>query len=182
MTEIRTISGLELRDGRVLVGVVVPYDVDTRIGRYTERFTRGAFSDADPDLVPLLAAHDHGALPIGRTVELTEEARGLIGTFHVAETPKGEEVLALARDGVPLGLSVGFRPRPGGDRWNPGRTHVTRTAADLAEVSVVGVAAYADARVEDVRSARFPVPHLCVGNREPDRTPTPLAALARRLR
>ena len=179
MTETRTVAGLELRDGRTLVGVVVPYDVDTRIGRYTERFTRGAFADADPDLVPLLAAHDHGALPIGRTVELTEEARGLVGTFHIAETSKGEEVLALARAGVPLGLSVGFRPRAGGDRWTPDRTHVTRTAVDLAEVSVVGVPAYTDARVEAARSGCS----ACSGSSGDGRdhpTPTPLVALARR--
>lgn len=169
-TETRTVTGLELRDGRTLVGLVVPYNTDTRIGRYTERFTRGAFADADPGAVPLLAAHAHEALPIGLTVDLTEETRGLVGTFAVAETPKGDEVLALARAGVPLGLSVGFRPRAGGDRWNTARTHVTRTAADLAEISVVGVPAYTDARVEAVR-AHHDTP-----------SSTPLLNLARRHR
>ena len=47
MTEIRTISGLELReDGRTLQGLVVPSGVDTRIGGYLERFAPGAFADA----------------------------------------------------------------------------------------------------------------------------------------
>lgn len=169
MTETRVVRGLELRDGRTLVGLVVPYDTDTKIGRYSERFTRGAFSDAEPAAVPLLAAHAHEALPIGRTVSLTEEARGLVGEFHVAETPKGDEVLALARAGVPLGLSVGFRPRAGGDHWNRDRTHVTRTRADLAEISVVGVPAYTDAKVEAVRSSHR------------DQPATPLLTLARRL-
>lgn len=150
MTERRTITGLELREGRTLVGVVVPYGVDTRIGRYVESFAAGAFAGVDPNLVPLLAAHEHAALPIGRTVDLVEEARGLVGSFHVAETPKGDEVLALARAGVPLGLSVGFRPTQ--DRWNTDKTRVVRVRAQLAEVSVVGVPAYNDARVEAVRA------------------------------
>lgn len=167
-TETRTVTGLELREGRTLIGLVVPYDTDTRIGRYTERFTRGAFADADPAAVPLLAAHAHEALPIGRTLTLTEETRGLVGTFTVAETPKGDEVLALARAGVPLGLSVGFRPDV--DQWSADRSRVTRVRAQLAEISVVGVPAYSGARVEDVR-AHTDAPAA-----------TPLLNLARRTR
>lgn len=154
MTETRVIPGLELRDdrdGRTLVGIVVPYDTETRIGNYLERFAPGAFDGTDPGTVPLLTSHEHAALPIGRTLTLSEETRGLIAEFHLAETPKGDEVLALARAGVPLGLSVGFRPQV--DQWNGDRSKVTRVRAALHEVSVVGVPAYADARVEAVRAA-----------------------------
>lgn len=167
MTETRTIAGLELReDGRTLTGLVVPYGTDTRIGRYVERFAAGAFADADAEAVPLLAAHAHADLPIGRTISLVEEARGLVGTFLVADSVKGQEVLALARDGVPLGLSVGFVPTE--DRWNKDKTQVVRVRARLAEVSVVGVPAYAGARVEAVRSL------------DDQDAPKPLLALARR--
>ena len=169
MTEIRTISGLELReDGRTLQGLVVPYGVDTRIGGYLERFAPGAFADAEVEQVPLLAAHAHADLPIGKAIELVEEARGLVGTFLVADSVKGQEVLALARDGVPLGLSDGFVPTE--DRWNAERTHVVRVRARLAEVSVVGVPAYAGARVEAVRAL------------DDQDTSKPLLALARRTR
>lgn len=154
MTETRITAGLEIRDGRTLVGVVVPYNTDTRIGSYLERFAPGAFADTTADTVPLLAAHAHADLPIGRTISLDEEPRGLVGTFHVADTPKGEEVLALARAGVPLGLSVGFRPTR--DQWNADRSRVTRVRAQLAEVSVVGVPAYTDARIEAVRAQHEP--------------------------
>ena len=169
MTERRTITGLQLReDGRTLTGLVVPYGTDTRIGHYLERFAPGAFADTDPTSVPLLAAHDHADLPIGRTVDLVEEARGLIGTFVVADSERGRDVLALARDGVPLGLSVGFIPDQ--DKWNADRTKVVRVRAQLAEISVVGVPAYADARVEAVRSL------------DTQRLTRPLLALARRPR
>ncbi len=169
MTETRVVAGLEIReDGRTLVGVVVPYGTETRIGRYRERFAPGAFAGTDAEAVPLLAAHAHADLPIGRTISLVEEERGLVGTFLVADSVKGQEVLALARDGVPLGLSVGFVPTE--DRWNADRTHVVRVRARLAEVSVVGVPAYPGARVEAVR------------HQDDTPTPTPLLALARRPR
>jgi hypothetical protein len=47
-----------------------------------------------------------------------------------------------ARDGVPLGLSVGFAEVPGGNRWSADRQRVTRTSAALDHVAVVRVPAY----------------------------------------
>jgi hypothetical protein len=44
----------------------------------------------------------------------------------VSDTALGNEVLALARDQVPLGLSVEFMEVPGGSRWT-GDRRVTRT-------------------------------------------------------
>ena len=62
-----------------------------------------------------------------------------------------DEVLALARDGVPLGLSVGFSPIS--DRWSKDRRRVTRLRSRLGEVSVVGVPQYPESMVAAVRSA-----------------------------
>jgi phage head maturation protease len=65
----------------------------------------------------------------------------------------GNEVLALARDGVPLGLSIGFAEVPGGSRWSADRQRVTRTRAELDHIAVVRVPAYAGAGVAGVRQA-----------------------------
>jgi phage head maturation protease len=65
-------------------------------------------------------------------------------------------VLALARDRVPLGLSIGFVEVPGGSRWSADHRRVTRTRAALDHVAVVRVAAYAGAGVEGVRAAHAP--------------------------
>jgi uncharacterized protein len=140
-------------EGRVLLGTVVPYGQEIRVGGYREQFARGAFDGTDPTTVPLLVAHRHAALPIGRAAVLDDQPDGLHGEFALAETRDADEVLTLARDGVPLGLSVGFAPALGGDRWNADRTAVVRTRATLAEVSVVGVPAYATATVHGVRSS-----------------------------
>jgi HK97 family phage prohead protease len=162
-------------DGRTLVGPVMPWNVEAQVmdrGRLvTETFTVGAFRDVDPATVPLTARHPRDAetLPIGRTVELRDEADAMHGAWHVSATALGDEVLELARDGVPLGLSVGFIEIPGGSRWLS-RDRVVRTRAALDHVAIVRVPAYAGAGVVGVRAGGRPV----VG--------VPLATLARRWR
>jgi HK97 family phage prohead protease len=146
-------------DGRTLHGPLLPWGIEARVvdaGRMvTETFERGALADAvgNPGGVPLTATHprDAGTLPIGVTVELRDEADALHGVWRVSKTVVGDEVLELARDGVPLGLSVGFMEVPGGSRWNAERTRVTRTRAALDHVAVVRVPAYAGAGVVGVR-------------------------------
>ena len=164
-------------DGRTLVGPLLPYGVEARVldrGRLVvETFARGALADVDPARVPLTASHPRDAqqLPIGVTVELRDEPDALHGAWHVSDTAIGNEVLALARDGVPLGLSVGFLEVPGGSRWSADRRRVTRTRAALDHVAVVRVPAYAGAEVVGVRGAGG---RPAVG--------APLATLARRYR
>jgi HK97 family phage prohead protease len=154
-------SALHVRDGgdgRTLVGPVLPWGVEARVvdrGRLVvETFERGALAATNPARVPLTATHprDAGTLPIGVMTELEERADAAHGAWLVSDTLLGNEVLALARDGVPLGLSVGFAEVPGGSRWNAERTRVTRTRAELDHVAVVRVPAYVGAGVVGVRT------------------------------
>jgi uncharacterized protein len=153
-------SALQLRDdgdGRTLHGPVLPWNVPAKVvdaGRLvTETFERGALDGTDPARVPLTATHprDAGTLPIGVTLELRDEADAAHGAWRVSDTMLGNEVLALARDGVPLGLSIGFEEVPGGSRWSADRQRVTRTRATLDHIAVVRVPAYAGAGVVGVR-------------------------------
>jgi HK97 family phage prohead protease len=153
-------SALAVRDGgdgRTLVGPLLPWGVEARVvdrGRLvTETFQRGALEGTVPSQVPLTALHprDAGTLPIGVTVELRDEADAMHGAWHVSDTMIGNEVLALARDGVPLGLSVGFAEVPGGSRWSADRQRVTRTRAALDHIAVVRTPAYIGAGVVSVR-------------------------------
>jgi hypothetical protein len=84
---------------------------------------------------------DNQTLLIGVTVELEERDDAAWGAWRVSKTTLGDEVLELARDGVPLGLSVGFHEVPGGNRWSPDRRRVVRTRAALDHVAVVRVPA-----------------------------------------
>jgi HK97 family phage prohead protease len=139
-------------DGRTLYGTVVPYGVPTQIGRYTETFVRGAFADAADVLLTATHPKDGDQLPIGVSVELRNEADALHGAFHISDVDLGNQVLALVKDKVPLGLSVGFIE--GTNRWNTGRTVVQRVSATLDHVAVVRTPAYQDARIVGVRGAQ----------------------------
>jgi HK97 family phage prohead protease len=154
-------TGLAVRDdgdGRTLVGPLLPWGVEARVldrGRLVlETFQRGALADADPARVPLTARHprDNQELPIGVTVELEERTDAAWGAWRVSKTAAGDEVLELARDGVPLGLSVGFMEVPGGSRWSPDRRRVVRTRAQLDHIAIVRTPAYTGAGVVGVRS------------------------------
>jgi HK97 family phage prohead protease len=162
-------AALQLRDGgdgRTLVGPLVPWNVEARVvdcGRLVvEVFERGALADADPGRIPLTATHprDAGTLPIGVTVELEERDDAAWGAWRVSETALGNEVLALAADGVPLGLSIGFAEVAGGSRWSPDRRRVTRTRVAVDHAAIVRVAAYAGAGVSAVRAALQPAATL----------------------
>jgi HK97 family phage prohead protease len=171
-------TALHVRDGRILFGALLPWGTEAQVmdppvrGRLVvESFERGALAGTDPARVPLTARHprDNEQLPIGVTVELRDEADALHGAWRVSATALGDEVLSLATDGVPLGLSIGFVEVPGGSRWLS-RTRVVRTRAALDHVAVVRVPAYQGAAVAGVRAADGPAAAL------------PLAALARRWR
>jgi uncharacterized protein len=146
-------------DGRTLHGPVLPWGIEARVldaGRLvTETFERGALAGTDPGRVPLTATHprDAGTLPIGRTLAIEDRADAAWGEWLVSDTMIGNEVLALARDGVPLGLSIGFEEVAGGSRWSADRQRVTRTRAALDHIAVVRVPAYAGAGVAGVREA-----------------------------
>jgi uncharacterized protein len=151
-------------DGRTLVGPVLPWGIPARVvdrGRLVvETFERGALVGTDPARVPLTATHprDAGTLPIGVTVELEDRDDAAWGAWRVSRTALGDEVLELARDGVPLGLSIGFMEIPGGSRWSADRARVTRTRATLDHVAVVRVPAYAGAEVVGVRDSSRAAP------------------------
>jgi HK97 family phage prohead protease len=154
-------TGLQVRDdgdGRTLFGPLLPWNVEARVhdrGRLVvEQFARGALAGTDPARIPLTALHprDNRELPIGVTVELDERDDAAWGAWRVSKTAAGDEVLELARDGVPLGLSIGFREVAGGSRWSPDRRRVVRTRAELDHIGVVRTPAFVGAGVVGVRS------------------------------
>jgi len=160
-------------DGRTLVGLAVPYDVELDVSDwwddYSEVFRLGAFKKTIRDRkhpVPLLVSHEHRGLPIGAASELTEQDDGLHATFRVAETPKGDEVLALVRADAISGLSIGFEPvshtvTAGDKRTPPSRRDLhERTEVILREVSVCNFPAYAQAGIDEVRAAQGRHPTL----------------------
>lgn len=169
---IRDFAGdIEIRSdgtGRTVHGILVPYNTPARVSdggpSYQEMFAPGAFTrdiqarNGDFRAVKFLYQHDHTE-PIGRAVELSEDAAGFYGAFRVAKTSRGDEALELLREGVLDSFSIGFRaidPAPG-DPFDP-REVVVRTKAALRETSLVTFPAYVGALVAGVRDAQENVP------------------------
>ena len=159
------VADIEIRSdgsGRTVHGILVPYGTVARVSdggpAYEEMFAPGAFqrdieaSNGDYRGVKFLYQHNHDE-PLGRAVELREDAAGLFGAFRVAKTAKGDEVLELLREGVLDSFSIGFRPidPAPGDPIKMGEP-VVRTKAGLRETSVVTFPAYAGALVAGVRA------------------------------
>ena len=95
--------------------------------------------------LPLLYQHNE---PVGK-ITATDADDGLHISARISQTPRGEEVLTLLRDGVLDSFSVGFQPKQS-KRSEDGT--VVRTGAVLREVSVVTFPAYEGAQVAAVRS------------------------------
>lgn len=141
--EIREVN----KEERTITGIAVPYGQTVNVGGYKESFERGAFED-DADAT-LFYGHDHrnGGLPIGKLVTGRNTEAGYEVTARLSETPKGNEVYQLLKDGVLNKFSVGFEPIKSQTRDGV----VVRTKALLREVSVVPMPAYAGAVIAEVR-------------------------------
>jgi uncharacterized protein len=153
---------LELRsegDGRTLIGRAVPYGVTASVGgRYQERFVAGAFArqiaSGNVGRVKLFESHHarlSGAPPIGKAAVLVESADGLNGEWPLFQTSRAADALELVRSGEVTGLSVGFKPLPGGST-KAGDGVIERRQAHLDHVVLTHEPVYAGAGVVAVRS------------------------------
>lgn len=141
--ETRDFRGVVDTDQRTITGLAVPYGQEIAIANNTyERFAPGAIQTIED--VKLFWNHDE---PIGKVVEGRETEDGFEITAYISETPRGEEILTLLRDGVLNKFSVGFIPVENERDSNV----VVRTLVDLKEVSVVPFPAYSGANISEVR-------------------------------
>jgi len=144
------------------------WDVDS----YGTAFAPGAFAKTlqeRADKVVVLWGHD-SYQPIGRPTRMEEDGKGLSVDARITEaTSAGRDAMALLRDGVPLGLSIGFRTvrerpvdlerdpivldnAPSAIRANPDQAVVIEEAK-LYEFSVVAFPANEAAAISSVRDA-----------------------------
>ena len=132
---------------RTIVGLAVPYGQLADIGgAYQERFVAGAIDSVED--VKLFYGHEE---PIGKVVEGRDTEAGYEILARVSDTPRGNEVLTLMRDGVLNKFSVGFLPV---ESERDGTT-ITRTKVSLKEVSVVPFPAFTGANITEVREEQL---------------------------
>lgn len=73
----------------------------------------GAFTKTiaeSADRVKILSGHNEGLLPIGKPLELREDAKGLYLEAKISDTALGRDVKTLIADGVLCELSIGYDP------------------------------------------------------------------------
>lgn len=119
-----------------------------------ETFERGAFEGTDPARVYLRLDHQDPALGRGLSLEEREDAAYM--EFRIAQTPRGDELLGLIKDGIYRGASVGFVPQAGGtreSRHKDGRKLYTRSRVSLQEVGATWRPTFSTAEVLSTRSA-----------------------------
>ena len=151
---------------------IAPFDTVIQTITGPEVITRGAFADADPNKVLLMGLEHEVHLglgqdgrvvptrrPTGKAISIEERDDGAYATFRVAKTAAGDEILALADDGVIGGVSVemGRNARTRIETRSGRRTSVVEFA-DLRAVSPTYQPAYAEARVLAVRSQKEDAP------------------------
>lgn len=148
---------------------IVPWDkvIDTVDGQ--ETVVRGAFDDTRPEDIVLYGMEHEVSLGLGqdlrpkfvrraagRGISTDNRPDGQHVTFRVAKTVSGDEMLALAADGVYRGVSAEWEPVPGGTevRSSGGRRMSTVRHAKLTGGVLTLRPAYLDANVIAVRSEK----------------------------
>lgn len=151
MTELLRLGELQSfdEDKREIYGLIVPWGQDAETARGLESFEKGAFEGIDPAKVVLRVRHQDP--PTGRMIELEEKEDGAYARFRISNTAAGDEQLALARDGVETGLSVGFSDGEFSKERAGDRIRMKHRKVNLREVSTTWMPAYAPAAVLEIR-------------------------------
>ena len=132
---------------REITGIIVPFGKPgfTNMGEVV--FEQGSLQLGND--VKLFEDHDMNKVR-GRMISHEVTPLGIIGKFKVARTSAGDDILALAQDGLKSGLSIGASI----DQYENKENQVYVTKASIVEVSVVDTPAFADAQITDVAAQK----------------------------
>lgn len=143
---------------RTIEVIVTPWEHEAVVDDYpgrglvTEVFSRGAYDGIETRPNRVRVNRDHIAeRTVGRALTFSpKHERGLVAELKIADTLLGDETLQLAADDC-LDASAGWRPMPGGLRWEA-RNRVRVVKAWLGHIALVPEPAYEGARVLAVRA------------------------------
>jgi len=140
---------------REISGKIVPMGTgevgNTNLGGVV--FEAGSIDVTDISKIKLLSQHDMKK-PVGRMTAAEVRPDGIYATFKLSRSNAGSESLILAQEGLVSGLSVGAEIIASKPSRN-GNTIVTK--ASLREVSLVTEAAFASAKVTEIRAEESPL-------------------------
>jgi len=132
---------------REITGIIVPFGRPgfTNMGEVV--FEQGSLQLGND--IKLFEDHDMNKVR-GRMISHEVTPMGIVAKFKVARTTAGDDILALAQDGLKSGLSIGASI----DQYENKENQVYVTAAKILEVSVVDTPAFSDAQITDVAAQK----------------------------
>ena len=153
MLEIRSTGSVQ-SNGRTVYGYAALFNNETNLGAFNEVIRQGAFRkslDAG-DNIRALYHHQGDALlgtTRGRTLQLSEDSRGLQFELALPNTTHGRDLAVLIDRGDVAGCSFGFKVREGGERWELRGAQTVRELLDveLYEVTLTHDPAYTDTSI-----------------------------------
>jgi HK97 family phage prohead protease len=133
---------------RTITGIAVPWDtVATVSGGEKVMFKRGAF---DLNAKPARLLENHDGRPIGIVNEIIDLENGLGFTASFARSQQADNVVELIQMSAYDSVSVGAVPRK--FKYDKNGVMIV-SSADLQELSVVSVPAFADAVIEQIAAS-----------------------------
>jgi len=133
---------------RTITGIAVPWDtVATVSGGEKVMFKRGAF---DLNAKPARLLENHDGRPIGIVTEIIDLENGLGFTASFARSQQADNVVELIQMSAYDSVSVGAVPRK--FKYDKNGVMIV-SSADLQELSVVSVPAFADAVIEQIAAS-----------------------------
>jgi HK97 family phage prohead protease len=114
---------------------------------YGDVIVAGAFAESLTKRSPK-HLYEHNE-PIGKTLEIREDAHGLFGRWSIVDTQAGTDAYKLAKAGVLDSLSIGYRTID--EEYRSDGVRLLKKV-DLFEVSSVAIPANRNAVITDVKS------------------------------
>lgn len=133
-----------------IFGVV---DLDNDVvepGAFAETISSGTAANG----VKIFAQHRDVMEPLGRSLELKEDEKGLFVRGQISETALGRDYRQLVKDGVLDQMSIGYVAK-NYDIDDKGIRHLR--AVDLLEISIVNYPANTEAKIESYKGGKLPV-------------------------
>lgn len=94
------------RESRTVSGQIVPFGKPGNTSMGPTVFDVGSIPELDASGINLYMEHDL-TRPVGKAIELRPTPSGIQGTFKIAETTAGNDLLIEAQEGLRTGFSVG---------------------------------------------------------------------------
>jgi len=133
---------------RTITGIAVPWDIVATVsGGEKVMFKRGAF---DLNAKPARLLENHDGRPIGIVNELIDLDNGLGFTASFARSKAADDVVELIQMSAYDSVSVGAVPKK--FKYDKNGVMIV-SSADLQELSVVSVPAFADAIIEQIAAS-----------------------------